>query len=184
MGVTSNGGRRCLFGARRPDLRRRAQAATEVAREPLPAKLPAPPLATNSPTAKERAAELLQAADVALANGEYVEALTLLQQARALDPQAAALRDLTDTAEQQRAVAETRAQRRRAFMDHLAAAADMLAKGDVSGASERVREALNLKPNDPDAVALQMQISQAQGKPKARKGPPRKHGSESDLIDS
>jgi tetratricopeptide (TPR) repeat protein len=160
------------------------QAATEVARQPLPAKLPAPPLAANSPTAKERAAELLQAADVALANGEYVEALTLLEQARALDPQAAALRDLTDTAEQQRAVAETRAQRRRAFMDHLAAASDMLAKGDVSGASERVREALNLKPNDPDAVALQMQISQAQGKPKARKGPPRTHTSESDLIDS
>jgi hypothetical protein len=114
----------------------------------------------ESSPSKERVTALLQAADVALANGEYGNALTLLEQARALDPQAPALSSLTDAAEQQRAVAETRAARQQAFHDRLAAASALVGK-DPSAALQQVAEALRLKPNDPDAIALQAQIRQA-----------------------
>jgi tetratricopeptide (TPR) repeat protein len=126
---------------------------------------------TEASTGRERAAELLQSADVALANGDYTEALTLLGQARALDPQATALGPLTDTAEQQRAVAETRTQRRQAFLDHLAAASELMSKRDLAAALLRVRDALHLKPNDPGAVALQAQIRQALDSVKIAKAP-------------
>jgi hypothetical protein len=104
---------------------------------------------------------LSQAAEVALAHGEYAEALTLLGRASQIDPGAPSLRELIDMAEQQRAVADTRAQRRKALADHLAAASELMAKSDLRAASERVREALQLKSNDREALALEATIRQA-----------------------
>jgi hypothetical protein len=59
-------------------------------------------------TPRERAASLLRRAGRLLALGQYKEALELLAEARPLDPDAAMLTQLTATAEEQRAVAETR----------------------------------------------------------------------------
>ncbi|MGH9307847.1 MAG: CHAT domain-containing protein, partial [Vicinamibacterales bacterium] len=62
-----------------------------------------PVVASSAPPrdAKQRAARLLRSAGVALAHGEYVEALKLLHQAGALDAESPALRELLDMAEQQ-----------------------------------------------------------------------------------
>ena len=62
-------------------------------------------------------------------------------------------------AEEQRAVAETRAQRRAEFREHLDAAAALLTRHDLAAASARVAEALRLKPGDPEARAVQGQIA-------------------------
>jgi hypothetical protein len=113
------------------------------------------------PDARHRAARLLQSAGVALAHGEYVEALKLLHQAGTLDARSPALRELLDMAEQQRAVAETRASRRKAFLNELAAAAERLAAGDPTAAQKHVREALRLESKDPEALALRARIRQA-----------------------
>jgi hypothetical protein len=59
-------------------------------------------------TPRERAASLLRRAGRLLASGKYEEARALLAEARPLDPDAAMLTQLTATAEEQRAVAETR----------------------------------------------------------------------------
>jgi CHAT domain len=161
---------------RAPDGRIFDVAQPAVAARPTTTMPLAQPAVTRTPmteasTGRERAAELLQSADVALANGDYTEALTLLGQARALDPQATALGPLTDTAEQQRAVAETRTERRQAFLDHLAAASALMSKRDLAAALQRVRDALHLKPNDPGAVALQAQIRQKLDSVKIAKAP-------------
>jgi tetratricopeptide (TPR) repeat protein len=153
------------------DVAQQAVAARPTTTMPLAEPAASRTRITEASTGKERAAELLQSADVALANGDYVEALRFLEQARALDPQATALGALTDTAEQQRAVAETRTQRREAFLDHLAVASELLRKRDLTAALQRVRDALHLKPNDPDAVALQTQIRQALDSVKILKAP-------------
>jgi CHAT domain len=65
-----------------------------------------PPAAGETP--RERAASLLRRAGRLLAFGKYEEARELLAEARPLDPDAAMLTQLTATAEEQRAVAETR----------------------------------------------------------------------------
>jgi hypothetical protein len=66
---------------------------------------PSPPAAV---TPREQAATLLRAAGRLLALGKYQEALAQLAEARPLDPDSAMLTELTATAEEQRAVAETR----------------------------------------------------------------------------
>ena len=131
------------------------------------ADLPATALNTAAEP-KERAAALARSAGVALANGEFAEALQYLQEARELDPDAPNLRDLTDTAEEQRAVAATRAHRRRRFQEHLAAARDLCDRGDVAAASRRLGEALALRPQDPGALALRDRIRAAERPPAQR----------------
>ncbi len=118
---------------------------------------PAAPAASASGTLTV----LVQAADVALANGEYLEALALLAQARAIDAGLPALRELADRAEQQRAVAETRSRRRQALDGHLAAASDLMARSQFQAALVRVREALRLKSAHPEALRLRARIRQS-----------------------
>jgi hypothetical protein len=115
------------------------------------------PLATMTP--KEQSVALLRSAGRALGVGDYAGALEVLQQVRALDPSSPALADLTATAEGQRAVAETRANLRAEFREHLDAAASSLASHDLAEASARLAEALRIKPGDPDALAVQEQIA-------------------------
>ena len=107
----------------------------------------------------------MRAASVALAHGEFQQALGQLEEASRLDPKAAGLQEYLDAAEQQRAVAETRTQRRLAREQHLAAARALLASRDLPAAARRVREALRLKANDPEALALQAQIGRARDEP-------------------
>jgi hypothetical protein len=111
---------------------------------------------------------LVRDAGVALAHGKYAEALKHLQLAAALDPHAANLKDLLDTAEQQRAVAETRTRRRRQLRDHVSAAAQLVAKGDLAAASARLQDALSLNPDDAAALALQARIRAEPGGPPLR----------------
>jgi tetratricopeptide (TPR) repeat protein len=130
------------------------------------ARLPAPPRSVEGQTRVEigptqRAVALTRNASVALANGKYADALTYLQEAEALDSRAPNLRELLDSAQQQRAVAETRAQRRRMFRDHLSAAGDLFAKADLAGAAGRIRDALQLNPDDPEALAMLARIREA-----------------------
>jgi hypothetical protein len=115
------------------------------------------PLETMTP--KEQSLALLRSAGRALGAGDFFAALEVLQQVRALDPSSPALADLTAMAEGQRAVAETRAQRRAEFREHLDAAAALLARNDLASASARVTEALRLQPADPEARAVQAQIA-------------------------
>jgi len=65
---------------------------------------PPPPAGTP----RERAATLLRGAGRLLALGKYTEALKQLAEARPLDPDSVMLAQLTATAEEQRAVADTR----------------------------------------------------------------------------
>ncbi len=135
----------------------------------------------------ERAASLLQSAGVSLAHGKYEEAQALLDQAGALDPDAVGLKHLIDMADQQRAVADTRARRRHALRDHVAAASDLFAQADLPAASHHVREALRLGSNDAEALALRAQIRRAMDKDtpqgaspethhRSRQGRPRREG--------
>jgi CHAT domain len=66
------------------------------------------PAAPVPATPRERAATLLRAASRLLALGDYKEAMEQLVEARTLDPDPATLAQLTATAEEQRAVADTR----------------------------------------------------------------------------
>ena len=66
------------------------------------------PAAPVPATPRERAAALLRAASRLLALGNYKEAMEQLVEARPLDPDSATLAELTATAEEQRAVADTR----------------------------------------------------------------------------
>jgi hypothetical protein len=109
----------------------------------------------------ERAAALLRAAGRLLALGKYAEALDHIAEARPLDPDSATLAQLTATAEEQRAVADTRAQRSAAFRDHLAAASALLAKQDLQHAAERIAEARELRPDDPEARWVEASITRA-----------------------
>jgi hypothetical protein len=147
-----------------------ASAATEpLQRTPPPAIEPpqrtppptaaVPPAELPAATPRERAASLLRLAGLALGTGEFATALEHLKQVRAIDPSAPTLIELTTMAEEQRAVAETRARRRAEFREHLDVAAALLGSRDVAGASARVTEALRLKPGDPEALAVQAQIS-------------------------
>ena len=139
-----------------------APSSQPAAETPPPAK-PAvassqiEPLETMTP--KEQSVALLRSAGRALGVGDFAAALEVLQQVRALDPSSPALADLTAMAEGQRAVAETRAQRRAEFREHLDAAAALLARNDLASASARVTEALRLQPADPEARAVQGQIA-------------------------
>jgi hypothetical protein len=127
-----------------------------------PAALPAatPPAAATG-TPQERAAVLLRGAGRLLALGKFEEALEQLAQARPLDPGSATLAQLTATAEEQRAVAETRALRSAAFRDHLAAASSALASQDLQGAKDRIAQALELRPDDAEARWVQASIERA-----------------------
>jgi hypothetical protein len=144
----------------RPPARSKAQVAAA-----------APSGLAASETPKERAAALVRDANVALAHGRFAEALKCLGEARSLHPETPNLDALTDNAEQQRAVAETRAARQRKFQAHLEAARDLCARGDLAGASRRVGEALKLRPRDPQALAVKEQIRSRPPKPSAP--PPR-----------
>ena len=68
------------------------------------------------------------------------------------------LAQLTTTAEEQRAVADTRAQRGAAFRDHLAAASAALASQDLQRAADRIAKALELRPDDAEARWVQASI--------------------------
>jgi len=154
------------------DVERRpaAEAAPAKAAQKKPRTPPAAALDD-----KERVAVLLREAGVALAHGKYADALKILNDVRTRAPRAAGLRDLLDTAEQQRAVAETRAERRRMRRDHVAAASALLAKGDLTGARRRVREALRIQSDDAEALALQARIGEAhRGEPVAAPKSPRR----------
>jgi hypothetical protein len=107
------------------------------------------------------ATALIRNAGVALAHGKYEDALKYLRVASTHDPNAPNLQELVDTAEQQRAVAETRARLRYQVRDHVSAAADLFAKGETTAASARVQEALKLKADDTAALELETQIRQA-----------------------
>jgi len=115
------------------------------------------PLATMTP--KDQSLALLRSAGRSLGAGEFTTALELLEHARALDPFSPTLADLTAMAEGQRAVAETRAQRRAEFREHLDVAAALLSQHDLPAASARLAEALRLKPGDPEALVLQGEIA-------------------------
>ena len=116
------------------------------------------PAAAAEPQAQ--ATDLIRDAGVALAHGRYQDALKHLRLAATHDPDAPNLAELIDTAEQQRAVAETRARLRRQVREHVSAAAELFEKGDTTEASARVREALKLKADDTAALALETQIRQ------------------------
>jgi hypothetical protein len=145
--------------------RNAAVPATATAVPPPAATVPRPsfissqiePLETMTP--KEQSVALLRSAGRALGVGDFAAALEALEQVRALDPSSPALRDMTAMAEGQRAVAETRAQRRAEFREHLDAAAALLAGNDLAAASARITEALRLQPADPEARAVQGQIA-------------------------
>jgi hypothetical protein len=122
---------------------------------------PPPQADDEAKTPQQHAARLVREADAVLAGGSFETALERLRQARALDPSAPLLADLTAKAEEQRAVAATRARRRAAFREHLNAASDLLATGNVSAASDRISKAVELRPDDADARALQRRIRQA-----------------------
>ena len=109
----------------------------------------------------ERAAALLRTAGRLLSLGKYAEALEHLAEARPLDPDSATLAQLTATAEEQRAVAATRAQRSAAFRDHLTAASALLAKQELQHAAERIAEARELRPDDAEARRVEASITRA-----------------------
>jgi hypothetical protein len=160
----------------------RPPADVEIVRQP-PARRPEPQPAT----AQDRAGALLRSAGSALASGEYAVALAHLQQARAIDGSSPVLAELTAMADEQRAVAETRAHRRAEFREHLDAALASIARNEVAVASEQVVEALRLKPADPEARALQAEIAarvDESRRPGAPAGPSGSDEDESDLIGS
>ena len=163
------------------------------------------PQAPATQTPPLRAAALLRSAGRLLALGKYQEALGQIEEARSLDADSTAVAQLTATAEEQRAVAETRAMRSMAFREHLAAASELLASGDLQQAARRLADAIELRPDDAEALRIQAAITRAleqrsrgsssagtaaatPPKPKAR--PPRPGGrrkrpanDESDLIE-
>jgi hypothetical protein len=125
------------------------------------AAVAAEPAASVAETPRERAATLLRGAGRLLALGKYKEALEQLAEARPLDPDPATLAQLTATAEEQRAVADTRELRHAAFRGHLAAASELLASHDLDGATERIAQAIELRPDDPEARWVQDSITRA-----------------------
>ena len=80
---------------------------------------------------------------------------------------------MTATAEEQRAVADTRAQRSAAFRDHLAAASELLAKQDLQHAAKRIAEARELRPDDAEARGLEASITRALERARRRAQPGR-----------
>ena len=145
-----------------------ATPTTAPPAQPAPTAQPAPPpVAVTGPRTvvldlpRERAAALLRGASRLLALGKYAEALEQLAQARPLDPDPDMLAQLTATAEEQRAVAQTRAQRSAAFREHLAAASASLASQDLSQAAQRIARALELRPDDAEARYVQASITRA-----------------------
>ena len=150
----------------------RQSRANHAARDPMLTSIPSPAVTATAAGTKERAAALARDAGVALAYGRFEDALRHLAEARALDPGLATLGELTQTAEQQRAVARTRAQRRRGFQAHLAAARELCARQDFAGASRRLNQALELRPGDADALAVKEMIREAQDRVRAGRSSP------------
>jgi hypothetical protein len=136
-----------------PDTRTTRQPVTTSPPQPAAERL-TPPTATS----QERAAALLRSADMSLAMGDFEVALEHLQEVRALEPDSPLLAELNVKAQEQRAVAETRAHRRAEFREHLDTAKALLARRDFAGAAARIADALRLRPGDPDAMAVQAQI--------------------------
>ena len=126
------------------------------------------PVATPPELPPNRAAALLRHASALLAQGKYEDALTALAEARGLHPDPVTLAQLTSTAEEQRAVAETRAQRSAAFRSHLEAASALLARKSLDEAAAHVAKAMELKPNDPEAGSLKDSITRAEGWQRSR----------------
>jgi hypothetical protein len=115
------------------------------------------------------AAILVRDAGVALAHGNYEAALEQLERAAAIDPAVAGLEDLTDVAQQQRAVAETRARLRRRIDEQVLAARDLVARGDLAAASALLRGASKLKSDDTEVKEVQAEIRQAMAKTSRRR---------------
>jgi hypothetical protein len=133
-----------------------------------PAVPPLPPTVSAPASPQEHAAALLRSAGVCLAMGDFNAAFEHLHQVRALDPASTTLAELTAMAEEQRAVADTRAKRRAAYRDHFEAASAMLGSGQLAAAAQQIAEALRLRPNDADASALQEQIRTKQDEARSR----------------
>jgi hypothetical protein len=125
------------------------QPAAPVIQRPEPPVAPPP----------DRAAALLRSADMSLSMGDFETALEHLEEVGRLEPGSPLLAELTVKAQEQRAVAETRAHRRAEFREHVDAANGSLGRRDLAGAMARIAEALRLRPGDPEAVAVQAQIS-------------------------
>ena len=134
---------------------------------------PLPPVVSAAAVSPQaQAAALLRSAGVCLAMGDFNAAFGHLHQARALDPGSSALAELTAMAEGQRAVADTRAQRRADFRDHLDAASALLGRNELAAAAQQVGEAIRLRPDDAEASALLDRIRRRQasgGSPEARR---------------
>jgi hypothetical protein len=151
------------------------QPAVETAPRPSVGASQIEPLEAMTP--KEQSVALLRSAGRALGVGDFTGALEVLAHVRALDPSSPALADLTSMAEGQRAVAETRAQRRAEFREHLDAAVSLLVRNDFAAASARVSEALRLQPADAEARAVQRQIARRGGEGRVAAVPgPGPHG--------
>ena len=130
------------------------------------------PLATMTP--KEQSLALLRSAGRSLGAGDFAAALDMLEHARALDPSSPALADLTAMAEGQRAVAETRAQRRAEFREHLdvAAGAAVAARpGGGLGTARRGAAAQAGRPGSPGAAGADRSRDGESAAPRRR--PPR-----------
>jgi hypothetical protein len=152
---------------------------TAAARPPAPAETSEPPRVAATPAAttvaqpltvvprsepataapQDRAAALLRSADMSLAMGDFETALEHLEEVRPLEPDSELLAELTVKAQEQRAVAETRAHLRAEFREHLDAANALLTKRDLPAALARIADALRLRPGDPEAIAVHARIS-------------------------
>ncbi len=137
------------------------QQATPPARPDSAKAVVATPPPAAAETPRDRAAALLRAAGRFLALGKYTEALEQLAEARSLSPDKATLAQLTATAEEQRAVAETRELRHVAFREHLAAASELLANHELEGAAARIAQAIELRPDDAEARWVEASITRA-----------------------
>lgn len=130
--------------------------------------VPRPEPATAPP--QERATALLRSADMSLAMGDFETALEHLEEVRALEPDSSLLAELTVKAQEQRAVAETRAHLRAEFREHVDVANALLTKRDLPAALARIAEALRLRPGDPEAIAVQSRISRQMDEARAASG--------------
>ena len=143
--------------------------------------VPLPQVASGPP--QEPAAALLRTAGVSLAMGDFAAAFEHLRQARALEPGSATLAQLTAMAEEQRAVAETRAQRRAAFRQHVDAASALLKKNELTAAAQQIAEAIRLRPDDSEACALQAEIRRKLDEPRGRSAPATRSKDQQDESD-
>ncbi|MGH9349143.1 MAG: hypothetical protein ACRD26_17950, partial [Vicinamibacterales bacterium] len=104
---------------------------------------------------KQRAGLLIADARTELGRGALTAAMTLLQQARALDPEASEAKRLDRDLRLARVEQEERRQRAEAASQSLAAAAQALDRGDVEAALASARKAVALDPESSQARSLE-----------------------------